>query len=341
MSLPTLPNHIKTVLITGARGYVGREVAKVLLEQYPGKLDIVLTDLEIPDALEGTTTVAADLCEKDQVQILFTKWKFDAIIAFQGIMSGGSEANFDLGFHVNVDSHRVLLEQARFEGQQRGQKILYVFSSSLAVYGGPKCRPQDYVDPETTPLFPETSYGAAKAIAELYVFDYTRKGFIDGRILRLPTVCVRTGAPSTAASSFISGLIREPLQGIPSVCPIADSFDDEAMTGTPIYVSRSSTVFRNIAYAVVMDSSKFPSHSRTVNLPGFTVTPKGIVEALEKAGGKKALDLVSYKKDPIVVKIFSAWAGAYNNKLALDLGFMQDDEKTGFFDAVQDFQKTL
>jgi len=120
-----------------------------------------------------------------------------------------------------------------------------------------------------------------KQISELYVYDYGRKGYLDTRSVRLPTVAVRTGAPSSAASSFISGLIREPLQGEPSVCPIADSEDDEILDTMAVYLSKTSTVVRNIAYALCMPESKFKSGmGRSINLPGIKITPRNILEAL-------------------------------------------------------------
>ncbi|KAI5477716.1 hypothetical protein MNV49_005999 [Pseudohyphozyma bogoriensis] len=341
---PSLPSWVKTILITGAGGFVGQKVAEVILARYPN-VQLVLTDVRAPASLgPKTTSVAADLCDKEQVERLFKNYQVDAVIAFQGIMSGGSEADFDLGYRVNVDSHRIVLEAARKAGAARadGHKVIYVYTSGLAVYGGDKCKPEAFVDPEVTPLFPETSYGTAKAITELYVFDYTRKGFVDGRILRLPTVAIRSGAPSTAASSFISGMIREPLQGLPSECPVASGPDDPAMDNVPIYLSRASTVFNNIVYAVTLPADKFPKHSRTVNVPGITVTPRQIVEALEAVGGKKAVDLVTYKRDPAVIHIMQSWPGAFDNKYAVEqLGFELDDAKTGFMDAVKDFQASL
>ncbi|KAM0755428.1 NAD(P)-binding protein [Meredithblackwellia eburnea MCA 4105] len=343
VDIPDLPSHVKHVLVTGGGGYVGREVAKLLQTKFGSALKITLADLNAPQPLGNAQTVSGDLSDPSQVAKLFEGEQVDAIMAFQGIMSGGSEANFDLGYKVNVDSHHALLEAARKESAKRtdGKKVIYVYISGLAVYGGDKCLPADFVVPEVTPLFPETSYGTAKAITELYVFDYTRKGFVDGRILRLPTVAIRAGAPSSAASSFISGMIREPLQGLPSECPVASGPEDPAMDTVPIYLSRASTVFRNIAYALTMDQTKFPKFSRTVNVPGITVTPRQIVDALEAVGGKKALDLVTYKKDEAVMHIMSAWPGAFDNTAAIALGFVQDDPKTGFMAAVKDFKDGL
>ncbi|KAL8292341.1 hypothetical protein RQP46_001807 [Phenoliferia psychrophenolica] len=321
-TIATLPAHISTLLVTGAGGYVGREVASLLLARYP-TLKLVLTDVRAPEPIGSSESIAADLSEETDVAKLFSGRTIDAILAFHGIMSGGSEAEFDLGYKVNIDAHRVLLNAARKETLTRkdGNKVVYVYTSSQAVYGGDKCLPEAFVDPSVTPLFPESSYGTAKAIVELYVFDYTRKGFVDGRILRLPTVAVRAGLPSSAASSFISGMIREPLMGKPSECPVASSFSDPEMSSVPIYLSRASTVFANIAYALAMPAAKFPSYSRTVNVPGITIVPRQIVEALAEIGGQDAVGLITYKRDPAVIAITSTWPG--------------------FLEAVRDFKDSL
>lgn len=235
--------------------------------------------------------------------------------------------------------------------------------------GGPKCLPEANVEPDTTPLFPETSYGTGKAIIELYLFDYSRKGYLDGRILRLPTVAIRAGAPSSAASSFISGLIREPLMGKRSLCPVAEGPEDPNLTKFPVYLSRVSTVrpnhsnvarpwsgcradtpstpcFRpqvihNFIYAVSLPASVFPTHSRTVNLPGITTTPRLILDALAAVGGPEATALVDFEKDDKILHIMKAWPGSFENKTALELGFIRDDPATGFEDAVRDFKREL
>lgn len=173
------------------------------------------------------------------------------------------------------------------------------------------------------------------------MFDYTRKGFIDGRIVRLPTVAVRPGLPSSAASSFVSGMIREPLQGQLSECPIATGMNDPILEAIPFWLTRASTVFNNLAYALVMDGKKFPTYSRSVNLPGISITTRQIIEALQLVGGQSAVDLLRFKKDPLVIAIAMTWPGAFDNTFALSLGFEQDDPKTGFLEAVKDFKKNL
>lgn len=259
-------------------------------------------------------------------------------------MSGGSEANFELGYAVNVDSHVSLLKVARAHAESAlpaGVKMTYVFISSLAVYGGDKCKPTDHVVPADTPIIPGTSYGVEKTIVELYAYDYGRRGYLDTRSCRLPTVAIRTGAPSTAASSFISGLIREPLQGIESVCPIADNEADPMLDNMPVYLSRAKTVFRNIVWGLCMpeENIKLGKGDRSINIPGIRVTPRQILAALKEHAGDEGMKLVSYKKDPAVIAICETWAGDYDSSAERKQGFVVDDLKTGFSAAVQDFKE--
>ncbi|RSH80722.1 hypothetical protein EHS25_007058 [Saitozyma podzolica] len=321
MSVPTydalkLPSHVKTILITGAGGFVGQKLTELLLERFPS-LRIITTDIIEPPTFTSDKSrlrvVKADLGDASQLN---------------GIMSGGSEANFELGYAVNVDSHVALLEaahaHAKATGQEGATKPVYVFVSSLAIYGGPKCRPQDFVVPDETPLLPGTSYGVEKNIIELYAYDYGRK------------------APSTAASSFMSGVIREPLQGIPTVVPIASGLDDDMLDTMGCYVTRFKTVIRNIAYAICMPESKFKKgESRSINLPGIKVTPRQMLQALEEHGGPEALKLVSFKVDSAVLAICETWAGDYDSTLFQSMGFEVDDKATGYGLAVQDFKQEL
>ncbi|KAL7421499.1 hypothetical protein Q5752_003268 [Cryptotrichosporon argae] len=350
MAAPTydalkLPAHVNTVLITGAGGFVGQKLTALLLDLYPA-LRIITTDLHAPPRLDDArqVCVGADLGKPAEVARLFEGETVGGVFALHGIMSGGSEANFALGYAVNVDSHVNLLRAAHAHADAhftQGPKVVYVYVSGLAVYGGPKCRPQDTVLPTETPLLPGTSYGVEKAITELYVFDYGRKGYLDTRSLRLPTVAIRSGAPSSAASSFISGLIREPLQGLPSECPIADGWDDAALDDLPFYLSRARTVFRNLVWGMCLPERELVKQGhRSVNVPGITLNTRTLLNALlEHAPDAKSL--VTFRRDPAVLAIMQTWPGAFDNTDALALGFEQDDPATGFASAVGDFKAEL
>ncbi|ORY32634.1 hypothetical protein BCR39DRAFT_523291 [Naematelia encephala] len=340
-----LPAHVKTVLITGAGGFVGQKLAQLLLDLFPS-IKVITTDIVQPPSLSDDPkrfkAVKADLGDSAQVEGLFHGEVIGGVFALHGIMSGGCEANFELGYKVNVDSHLVLLRATHAHSQKTDQRPVYVFVSSLAVYGGPKCTPTSYVVPKDTPVLAGSSYGVEKQIMELYVYDYGRKGYLDTRAVRLPTVAIRSGAPSTAASSFISGLIREPLQNQPSICPIASSLSDPILDEMPVYVSRTRTVVRNIAYAMCMPENQFKKgESRSINLPGIKVTPRQIIDALIEHGGKEKLDLVEFKKDPAVIAICQTWAGDYDSSDAQAMGFQVDDTTSGFSDAVKDFKDEL
>lgn len=285
------------------------------------------------------------------------------IYCLHGIMSRGAEDNFDLGIKINVDSTRLMLEQAR---KCNGEKpVKFIFTSSIAVFGGPLVRlchspclpstccalkltssppplslpsllqPHEVV-PETI-TWPEGSYGCGKLIAETFVNEYSRRGFVDGRIIRLPTIVVRPGLPSPATSAFVSGIIREPLHGQEAICPIGDSFDDPSLDELEVWVASPENVIDNFIIASHVDGAKMLPHTRVVNLPGFTVTVKQELEALRDVAGQKTLDLVQYKKDPTNARIVGSWPRAFNNDYSLSLGFVLHDG--GFKSIVESFKK--
>jgi nucleoside-diphosphate-sugar epimerase len=229
------------------------------------------------------------------------------------VVSGAAEADFDLGLRINLDASRLLLDLCR----AAGAKPRVVFTSSVAVYGG--ALPAVVTD--DTPLCPRSSYGAQKAIAELLLADYTRKGFVEGRILRLPTISVRPGAPNKAASSFASGLIREPLNGARTVCPVG--LDLKLWLLSP-----RRAVDGLIAGAELAGEAL--GERRALNLPGLSVSVGEMIAALERAGGKSAMDLVRHERDPAVEAIVGSWPAAWDNRRAEALGLRPDPD----FDAI-------
>ncbi|KAJ7736738.1 hypothetical protein DFH07DRAFT_870646 [Mycena maculata] len=326
-----------TVLITGAAGWLGGLLAEALVaDPKTPNVRLILADIVEPKSPKSTkaVTIKADLTAKGPIDALF-KTEFgipDTIYCLHGIMSRGSEDNFDLGLKVNIDSIRLMLQAAREFGAQ--SPIKFIFTSSLAVYGGPL---PHTVTPDTIAT-PEGAYGTGKLTSELLVNEYSRRGFIDGRIIRLPTIVVRPGAPSAATSAFISGVIREPLKGIECLCPIGDSIDSPELE-LPSWVASPETTIKNFVVAKHIPAAKFLSHTRVVCLPGFTATVREELQALEKVGGKKALDLVTFKDDPINRRIVSSWPPRFDNSYPLSLGFVVDEG--GMEPIVRQFQKDI
>ena len=294
------------ILITGAGGFIGQFLARELLSDPDHK--VVLTDIfdvAVPKGSkypQNATTVKADLLKDRSV----VTPDLDAAYLFHGIMSAGSEANFDLGMSVNLESTRLLLETIR--KVRPGLRVIY--SSSGAVYGRPL---PDVINEDALPT-PEGSYGAAKFMCEILVNDMTRKGFVDGFCIRFPTVTVRPGLPAPAASAFISGVIREPLAGQECVLPVKDR-------AFPSHVTSPKTLINNLVYILTLPSDALPSHKRVINAPGHIVTIQDMLDALVKVGGEDKLKFVKEEHDEPIAKILYTWAVKYDNSLAKKLGF--------------------
>ncbi|KAF5346157.1 hypothetical protein D9758_009960 [Tetrapyrgos nigripes] len=314
---------------------------------------LILADIVEPAAPSNSDTspngnvltLKVDLTQSSDIDTLF-KTKLgvpDAVYCMHGIMSRGSEDKFDFALKVNVDSVRDLLQAARRYGHAAGRLIKFIFTSSLAVYGGPL---PDVVVPSTIAT-PEGSYGMGKLCSELFINEFTRRGFVDGRILRLPTVTVRPGAPAAASSSFISGIIREPMQGLKAICPIGDSLDSSELD-IALWISSPKTVIKNLVIAKHIPADKFLSHTRVVCVPGITTTVRGELEALKavsdrvklKSGEEvDVLSLVEFRDDPMNRRIVASWPSKFDNSYALNLGFMVDSG--GMIGVVEEFKKVL
>jgi nucleoside-diphosphate-sugar epimerase len=208
---------------------------------------------------------------------------------------------------INFDATRVILERAR----RNGNKPRVVFTSSVAVFGGelPAQVPDNQV------LTPQSSYGTQKVMGELLVNDYSRKGFIDGRALRMPTVCVRPGAPNKAASSFASGIIREPLNGIEAVCPVSPD--------TPMWLLSPRYAINSLIHGHDIDGSAFGS-SRALSLPGLATSVKEMVAALERVAGRRVVDRIRWEEDPAIIRIVNSWPGDFFTKRGDAMGFQRD-----------------
>ena len=232
----------------------------------------------------------------------------DLIFHLAAIVSGEAERDFDKGYLINLDATRYLLEAARAAGHC--PKI--IFTSSIAVFGAPfpDVIADDYF---TTPL---TSYGTQKAIGELLLSDYSRRGFVDGVALRMPTVCVRPGLPNAAASGFFSNIIREPLVGLPAVLPVPDTV--RHWFASP----RAAVGF--LIRAAAMDLGVLGAR-RTLNLPGLSCTVADQIEALRRVAGDKAVGLISRVADPAIARIVDGWPQRFDAARAIALGFAAED----------------
>jgi nucleoside-diphosphate-sugar epimerase len=213
---------------------------------------------------------------------------------------------------VNLDATRALLERCR----RLAAPPKFVFTSSLAVFGGSLPDPV----PDDAPLTPQASYGTQKAIGEYLVYDMTRKGMIDGRSLRLPTITVRPGKPNKAASSFASGIIREPLAGVDAPCPVAPT--------TKMWVQSPRTVIANLIVGHEAPASAF-GHTRSINVPGISIAVGDMVAALRRVAGDAVADRVKWQYDPVIDKIVSTWPSNFAPKLGPALGMQCDPDFDG------------
>ena len=315
------------ILITGGAGFVGARLARGLLAR--GHLGgapitrIVLTDQAAPPAW-----LAADPRVESRVSPLLAACDalrdepFDGVFHLASAVSGECELDFDLGLRSNLDSTRALLDALRHRVQKLGaEPTRLVFSSSIAVFGpDPAYTFPPLVADDTLPT-PQTSYGTQKLICEQLVADYTRKGFIDGRAARLPTVTVRPGRPNGAASSFFSGIIREPLAGTESILPVGLEVTHPVSSPQRI-VDGLITVYEASREAFVGRSA--------LNLPGLNVSLQQMLDALARVAGPAVLARVKAERDERIAGIVANWPGGMLAKRALALGLRADDT----FDAI-------
>ena len=318
------------VVITGGCGFLGRRVALGLLER--GDIDELVLFDNAPSALplpEDTRLrlVIGDIADRETVGGAIGS-STGSVFHLAAVVSGQAEADTDLGYRVNLDGTRAVLDACR----ALGTCPRLVFASSLAVYGGE-------LPPavgEETPLTPQTSYGTQKAIGELLVTDYSRKGFVDGRAVRLPTVVVRPGRPNRAASSFASSMIREPLSGVEAVCPVSPD--------TVMALASPRRVVDGLLRAHDLPASAFGA-SRSLQLPGFSVAVGEMAAAVRRAGGEAAYGRIRWQPDPQIQQIISSWPQALLAARAEALGFSPDrgidDVVRAFVEDDLDTQKRL
>jgi len=312
------------VLITGGAGFVGARLARELLRTglLAGR---AIEQLVLADQVQAPADLVADPRVLSRVGPLLAACEglrdesFDGVFHLASAVSGECEADFDLGLRSNLDSTRALLDALRHrQGQVQGQGVAptrLVFSSSVAVFGPDPAVPLPAVVADTTLPAPQTSYGTHKLICEHLVSDYTRKGYIDGRAARLMTVTVRPGRPNGAASSFFSGIIREPLAGVESVCPVAPEVRHP--------VSSPALTVRGLIK--VFEASREAFVGRTaLNLPGLNVSVQQMLDALAAVAGPKVRALVRFERDERIAGIVANWPSGATAQRAAGLGLLPE-----------------
>jgi D-erythronate 2-dehydrogenase len=296
------------ILITGGGGFLGTRLAAELKRRDP-KARITLLDVAFPAGLEGKYPCIAGDVAAPEVIARALGGDTDSVFHLAAVVSGGAELDFDLGYHVNLDGTRALLEACR----KLPKPPKFVYTSSVAAFGGVL---PEVLDDATTPA-PQTSYGTQKVIGEYLVADFTRKGMVDGRSLRLPTIVVRPGKPNLAASSFASGIIREPLAGVAADCPVPDT--------TGVWILSPRRGVEAFLHAHDLPSSAWPT-TRVVNLPGITLTVREMLDAMGRVAGKEALERVRFKPDARIQAIVETWPVRFRTERALAMGFRADGD---------------
>ncbi len=304
-----------TVVITGGAGFLGQRLARRILADGHLKLPdgtelmrpaIVLADRPgsvLAADLQGRVRLT-DLDITDHGAVTVALADAQAVFHLAAVVSGQAEAEFDLGLSVNLDGTRNVLEAAF----ATGRRLPMVGTSSLAVFGTNTTEPLT----EAAPTQPSNSYGAAKAMAEILMSDYRRRGMVEARVLRLPTIVVRPGRPNAAASSFASAILREPLAGQRARCPVD--------TGLPLWLASPKTAVDAMIRAMAAPQRDWPDFA-ALNVPGITVTVAQMLEALQELGGIAARDLVTLDRDPAIEAIVAKWPARFDVRLAERLGF--------------------
>jgi nucleoside-diphosphate-sugar epimerase len=305
------------ILITGGAGFIGNRLARRLLADNQVRTAAgpqPITRLTVLDHVAATglpadprvRVVTGDAADAALLDTLIADG-VDMVFHLAAVVSVAAERDFDLGMTVNLHGTIALLEACR----RSGRKPLFIKASSAAVYGGPL--PAEVG--EDTALFPQTSYGMQKAVGERLVDDYSRKGFLDGRCLRLPTIIVRPGAPNMAASSFASSLVREPLMGRGFVCPVPRE--------TAVCVLSVRRVVESFVHAAALQSAAL-GHTRAVQLPGLTMTVADMLAALAEIGGRATVDRLSFAPQAEIIAIVKGWPVRFASARSAGLGFRAD-----------------
>jgi D-erythronate 2-dehydrogenase len=311
------------ILVTGAAGFLGRRIIAALLARNHltgrnGQTEAItrITAFDVVP-LEGLVdprihVVTDDISDPAAATRLIGP-DTASVFHLAAIVSGQAEQEFELGMRINFDATRALLERIR----AIGQPVRFVMTSSVAVFGGDL--------PETVPdhlvWAPKSSYGTQKAMADLMLSDYSRRGYVDGRSLRMPTIVVRPGKPNKAASSFASGIIREPVNGVPATCPVA--------LESVLWLMSPSRAIENLLHGHELPAQQL-SAGRVINMPGLSISVGAMIEALRRVAGNTVAERITLARDPAIERIVNSWPGNFSADYARALGFVHDTD----FDSV-------
>jgi D-erythronate 2-dehydrogenase len=296
------------ILILGAAGMIGRKLIAAIAAGALPATRLTLVDVVPPPPQPGANSFALNLTDPAAPERLLQD-RPDLIFHLAAIVSGEAEADFAKGYATNLDASRALFDAI---AAIPGYRPRLVFASSIAVYGAPF----PPVIPDEFHLSPRTSYGTQKAMTELLLSDYTRRGFLDGIAIRLPTICIRPGAPNRAASGFYSSILREPLNGLPANLPVRDTIRH--------WFASPRAAIRFLLTAASLDSASLGS-DRALTMPGLAASVAEMIEALRRVAGNKAVDLISRSPDPAIAAIVEPWAEAFAATRARALGFVAED----------------
>ena len=307
------------IIIFGGAGFIGKKLALELLDRGEIAVDgaeakpiseLVLFDKFKAEGLpedDRLVIIADDICDSTIIEKLLSK-HVDVIFHLAAVVSGEAEKNFELGMQVNLHANLNLLEQCR----SLDYEPTLVFASSCGVFGGDL---NDAIEDRTGPT-PKSSYGTQKAMVDLLVNDYSRRGFVKGRAIRLPTIAIRPGKPNAATSSFISSIIREPLQGKTANCPVSPE--------SRFWILSPKKVVENFIIACELPNEAW-NGNWVINLPGLTTSIKEMVKQLEIVGGKQASELVTWQSDEFLESIVLTWPPDFVPNRGLALGFKKDE----------------
>ncbi|NBB09450.1 D-erythronate dehydrogenase [Pseudomonas sp. SLFW] len=315
------------ILVTGAAGFLGRRLIEALLQrgaltdrqgarQAFSKIvafDVVpLTGLDDP----RVEVVCGDIADSNVLEGLVSA-ETDSVFHLAAVVSSQAEQDFELGMRINFTATQQLLERIR----SLGTCPKWVMTSSVAVFGGQL--PAQVEDHQV--WAPQSSYGTQKAMNDLLLADYSRRGFVDGRSLRMPTIVVRPGKPNLAASSFASGIIREPLNGQESVCPVPME--------TRLWLMSPAQAIANLIHGHELSAEQLQS-GRVINMPGLSITVADMIDALRRTAGDEVAHRIRLERNPAIEKIVGSWPGSFTATYAKKLGFTADHD---FADVIGQF----